>query len=485
VRIPELLTLTLWDLVRGIESGEVDPREYLDLLESYATALNPHLGLFLSLDFEKARDAFHRAPRGRLWGIPLAIKDNIHVKGFPTTCASRILEGYRPPFDATAVERLRMEGAIFFGKTNMDEFAMGSSTENSAFMITRNPWDLQRVPGGSSGGGASAVASFATPATLGSDTGGSIRQPSAFCGITGLKPTYGRVSRYGLVAFASSLDQIGPMARTARDCALLLSIISGEDPRDSTTLPLPPLSFEEAISPPPPGLRLGIPEEYFQEGLDPEILKAIESFEEWARSRGDTIVHISLPHTPYTTAVYYILATAEASSNLARYDGIRYGFRSQTTGDLIELYEETRGKGFGREVKRRILLGTFVLSSGYYEAYYGHAQKVRTLICQDLRKAFEVCDLILTPTTPTPPFPIGSKIEDPLAMYLSDIYTNACNLAGVPGISFPVGFTREGLPVGAQLMAPPERDDLLLRYVHAYQQESDHHKQIPRGILNL
>lgn len=485
MNIPPPLTLTLCELKETIARGDLDPREYLEALQSWCKRVGEKLGLFLALDFEEAQRGLQHLPRGRLFGIPMAIKDNIHVKGFPTTCASRILEGYRPPFDATAVERLRKEGVLFYGKTNMDEFAMGSSTENSAFFVTRNPWDLTRVPGGSSGGGAAAVAAFATPATLGSDTGGSIRQPAAFCGITGLKPTYGRVSRYGLVAFASSLDQIGPMARTARDCALLMAIISGSDPRDSTTLPLPPLSFEEATAPPPPSLRIGIPREYFQEGLDPEILAAIERFQEWAKSRGDRVVPVSLPHTPYTTAVYYILATAEASSNLARYDGVRYGWRHPEAGGMLALYERTRGTGFGREVKRRILLGTFVLSSGYYQAYYGHAQRARTLIRRDLEEAFRACDMILTPTTPTPPFPLGAKIEDPLAMYLSDIYTNACNLGGVPGIAFPVGFTREGLPIGAQLMAAPLKDELLLQYVHAYQQETDYHRQIPRGLASL
>lgn len=488
--VPELLRLGLYELARGIRNGEVDPLEYLDLLAPYCEQAHRILGLFITLDFTFAREHLKRSlnkgkVEGALFGVPLAIKDNIHVKGFPTTCASRILEDYRPPFDATVSESLRREGVLFFGKTNMDEFAMGSSTENSAFFVTRNPWDLSRVPGGSSGGGAAAVAAFATPATLGSDTGGSIRQPAAFCGITGLKPTYGRVSRYGLVAFASSLDQIGPMARSAQDCALLMSIISGKDFRDSTTLPLPPLSFSLATAPLTRKLRIGIPREYYQAGLDPVIARALEGFQDWIRARGDTLIPVRLPHTPYTTAVYYILATAEASSNLARYDGVRYGLRVSGEEGFPRLYEVTRGKGFGREVKRRILLGTFVLSSGYYEAYYGHAQRVRTLIRRDLEEAFRECDLILTPTSPTPPFPLGAKIEDPLAMYLSDIYTNACNLGGVPGICFPVGFTPEELPIGAQLMAPPQQDELLLQYVHAYQQDTDFHKRIPRGIREL
>jgi aspartyl-tRNA(Asn)/glutamyl-tRNA(Gln) amidotransferase subunit A len=475
------LTWGVRECAERIRKNEIDPLELLDLYERWTTETEEKVGTFLSIQFDFARDRYRKGvPKGKLFGVPFAIKDNIHIEGFPTTCASRILKGYYPPYSATVIVRMMEEGALFFGKTNMDEFAMGSSTENSAYKITRNPWDFTRVPGGSSGGSACAVKALQTPGTLGSDTGGSIRQPSAFCGITGLKPTYGRVSRYGLVAFASSLDQIGPMGRSAEDCAYLMEIIAGEDPKDATSLPGGKFNIQKALSPSIRGKKLGLPREYYDEGLDEGIRKTLEEFLQFWKGEGGEIVELSLPHTPYTTAVYYILATAEASSNLARYDGVRYGYRKEGV-DLKRMYEETRGEGFGKEVKRRILLGTFVLSTGYYSAYYGTAQKVRTLICRDFEKAFQEVDFLFTPTTPTLPFHLGEKISDPLTMYLSDIYTNGCNLAGIPGIAFPVGFL-SNLPVGGQLMGPPFSDEDLLAVVYAYQRVTKHHLRLPSWI---
>ncbi len=402
------------------------------------------------------------------------------MQGHPLNCASRILGGYRAPYDATVIERLRAAGAVIFGRLNMDEFAMGSSTENSAFFTTRNPWDPARIPGGSSGGSAAAVAADEAVATLGSDTGGSIRQPAALCGCVGLKPTYGRVSRYGLVAFASSLDQIGPFTKDVRDAARLLTAISGHDRRDSTSVPTPVPDYEKGLlGGDLRGLRLGIAREFMVGGLDPEVKTAVDAAVRQLQGLGAEIVEVSLPHTEYAVAVYYIVATAEASANLARFDGVRYCARVEGA-DPIQMYERTRGTGFGPEVKRRIILGTYVLSSGYYDAYYLRAQKVRTLIQRDFNAAFEKVDAIVTPTTPTAAFRAGEKTSDPLQMYLSDIYTISCNLAGIPGISLPCGFTSNPkLPIGLQLLGKPFGEESLLRIAHAYEQSTPWHKARP------
>ena len=414
-----------------------------------------------------------------LAGIPLAIKDLMCTQGIPTTCSSRILWNFIPPYDATVIRRLREERVAFIGKTNMDEFAMGSSTENSAFFTTKNPWDRDRVPGGSSGGSAATVAAGEAIAALGSDTGGSIRQPAAFCGVTGMKPTYGRVSRFGLVAFASSLDQIGPFTKDAEDCALVLNAICGHDPQDSTSVDLPVPDFTKSLLPELQGFRVGIPAEYFVEGMDPEVEAAVKKAIEVLKGLGATCEQVSLPHTEYAVAVYYLVATAEASSNLARYDGVKYGYRTKKPADLIEMYSRTRAEGFGAEVKRRIMLGTYALSSGYYDAYYLKAQKVRTLICQDFARAFEKFDVLITPTAPTPAFRIGEKVDDPLQMYLSDIFTIPCNLAGLPGISIPCGFSQAGLPIGLQILGRPFDEAKVLRAAYAYQQATDWHQRRP------
>ena len=414
-----------------------------------------------------------------LLGVPIGIKDVLAVKGQPLNCASKILGKFVAPYDATVIEKLRAAGAIVFGRLNMDEFAMGSSTENSSFGATRNPWDVARIPGGSSGGSAAAVAADECIATLGSDTGGSIRQPAALCGCVGLKPTYGRVSRFGLVAFASSLDQVGAFTKDVRDSALLLEVMGGVDPKDSTSVPQPVPHYAGGLTGDIKGLRIGLPKEYMIGGLDPEINQAVQAAVRQLQNLGAEIVEISLPHTDYAIATYYIIATAEASANLARFDGIRYGLRVDGN-DPVSLYANTRGLGFGPEVKRRIILGTYVLSSGYYDAYYLRAQKVRTLIRQDFLKAFEKVDVIATPTTPTAAFKIGEKSDDPLQMYLSDIFTISCNLAGICGLSLPCGFTRSPkLPIGLQLLGQPFGESTLLRVAHAYEQSTDWHRDKP------
>jgi aspartyl-tRNA(Asn)/glutamyl-tRNA(Gln) amidotransferase subunit A len=417
--------------------------------------------------------------RQPLLGVPIALKDVLAVKNQPLGCASKILAKFISPYDATVVEKLKAAGAVVFGRLNMDEFAMGSSTENSGFFTTRNPWDSTRIPGGSSGGSAAAVAADECIATLGSDTGGSIRQPAALCGCVGLKPTYGRVSRYGLVAFASSLDQIGPFTKDVRDAATMLGVISGRDPRDSTSVPEPVPDYAAALDGNIKGLKLGLPKEYFIGGLDKEVAAAVNAAVKQLEKLGAEPVETSLPHTDYAVAVYYIIATAEASANLARFDGIRYGLRVDGA-DPVELYGRTRGAGFGAEVKRRIILGTYVLSSGYYDAYYVRAQKVRTLIRQDFLKAFEKVDLIVTPTTPTAAFKAGEKSDDPMQMYLSDIFTISCNLAGICGISVPCGFTSNPkLPIGLQLLGKPFGEATLLKAAHAYEQATPWHKERP------
>jgi aspartyl-tRNA(Asn)/glutamyl-tRNA(Gln) amidotransferase subunit A len=431
---------------------------------------------------EQARQADERLEHDRaaspLLGIPLAVKDNFLTRGLRTTCASKILANFMPPYDATTVRKLRATGAIITGKTNLDEFAMGSSAENSAFFPTRNPWNLERIPGGSSGGSAAAVAADQCIAALGTDTGGSIRQPAACCGIVGLKPTYGRVSRFGIIAFASSMDQVGPLTKDVQDSALLLEAIAGHDPADSTSVDRPVPRYSEALTGDVKGLRLGIPKEYFVAGMQPEVEQAIRTAIRELEKNGGVIEEISLPHTEYAVAVYYIVATAEASSNLARYDGMRYGHHA-TAKDLTETYMISRGEGFGPEVKRRIMLGTYALSAGYYDAYYLKAQRVRTLIKQDFDEAFKHCDVIVTPTAPTTAFKLAEKIQDPLQMYLSDIYTISVNLGGLPALSLPCGFDQDGMPIGMQIIGKHFDEATILRVGHAYEQATEWSKRKP------
>jgi len=415
--------------------------------------------------------------------VPIAIKDNLCTKGEEITCASRILKGFRSPYDAGVIEKVKKSGGAILGIVNMDEFAFGSSCETSCYGPTFNPWDLKCVPGGSSGGSAAAVAADEAMWALGSDTGGSIRQPASFCGIVGLKPTYGRVSRYGLIAFASSLDQIGPLTKDVRDCALLMNIISGYDDRDSTSVNEPVPDYTKALVNDVRGLKIGIPKEAFVDGLDPEVRRAVEDALNLLKKLGAVIKEVSLPHTPYAVATYYIVATAEASSNLARFDGVRYGLRVQPKSvrknALVDMYEETRSQGFGDEAKRRIMLGTYALSSGYYDAYYLRGQKVRTLIKNDLDEVFKDCDVIMTPTSPTVAFKVGEKLSDPLSMYLSDIYTIPANLAGIPAISVPCGFAKSGLPIGLQLMGKAFDEEMLLRVSYTYEQNTEWHLKKP------
>lgn len=464
--------------------GKTTPPQVVEGYLSRIRALEPRLHALTWIGEERVREqALALQKRGAaeglpLWGIPILVKDNICVEQVPTTCGSRILEGFRPPYNATVIEKIRAAGGILLGMANMDEFAFGSSCEYSCYGPTRNPWDAGRVPGGSSGGSATAVAAGMTPLALGSDTGGSIRQPAAFCGVVGLKPTYGRVSRYGLVAFASSLDQIGPIARRVEDAAALLQVIAGWDPNDSTSAEVEVPVYSQALLTPVRGLRLGIPKEYFGEGMDPAVRQALEGAMDQFRRMGLSVREVSLPHTEYAVATYYIVATAEASSNLARFDGVRFGAR-RGFKTLLEMFTRTRGEGFGAEAKRRIMLGTFVLSSGYYEAYYGLAMRVRTLIKRDFDRAFESVDCLLTPTTPTPPFRLGEKLEDPLTMYLSDILTISANLAGVPALSLPCGWTPSGLPIGMQLIARPFEEGLLLAVAHAYETSAKWYERVP------
>jgi aspartyl-tRNA(Asn)/glutamyl-tRNA(Gln) amidotransferase subunit A len=447
------------DLVARIQSRDADIGAYIDVDEEDA--------LRQARESDRARAAGNT---GRLQGAPIAVKDILNVQGQLCTCGSNILTGYRSLYDATAIRKLREEGAVFVGRTNMDEFAMGSTTENSAHAITRNPVDTGRVPGGSSGGSAAAVAGREALAALGTDTGGSIRQPAAFCGCVGLKPSYGRVSRYGLVAFASSLDQVGPITQDVRDAALLLEVLSGHDPLDSSSVDLPVPAYTEMLSTGLDGVRVGLPREYFFEGLNTEVKDRVMAAVDTCRDLGAEVVDVSLPHTEYAIATYYIVATAEASANLARYDGVRYGFRADGATDPIDMYARTRAQGFGSEVKRRIILGTYVLSSGYYDAYYLSAQKVRTLIRRDFEESFLQCDVLLTPTTPTPAYRIGEKTDDPLEMYMSDVFTATANLAGICGISVPCGEAQGGLPVGLQILGPAFEEESILRVAHAYEQ---------------
>jgi len=482
----ELCQLTAYQLHEMLMRKEVTSREITESVLKRIAKVEDRIHAFITLTPDVARQqaalADARIQKGEttpLTGIPLAIKDLICTQGVRTTCGSHILENYIPPYDATVIEKLKAAGAVLVGKANMDEFAMGSSTENSFFGPTRNPWDLERIPGGSSGGAAAAVAAGECIASLGSDTGGSIRQPASCCGVVGIKPTYGRVSRYGLVAFASSLDQIGPFSKDVRDAALLLQAICGHDFRDSTSVNVPVPDFTQSLVDNVREMILGIPKECFREGLDPEVESAFREAVRNLEKLGAKTVEVSLPHSEYALAVYYIIAPAEASSNLARYDGVKYGFRAKGSFDLMEMYKETRSQGFGAEVKRRIMLGTYALSAGYYEAYYRKAAQVRTLVRQDFEKTFAHCDVLLTPTAPTPAFKLGEKVDDPLQMYLSDIFTIPCNLAGLPGLSLPSGFSKQGLPIGLQILANHFQEEKMLRAAYVYEQNTEYHLRQP------
>ncbi len=506
-----LVHLTATEQKRLLSTGEISS---LQLTETYLDRIATHdgrVGAFLRISADSARrraqeiDARRRAgqPVGKLAGLPIAVKDVLCQRGERTTCGSRMLEEFCPPYSATVIEKLLAEDAVLIGRTNMDEFAMGGSTENSAFQQTHNPWDLQRTPGGSSGGSAACVAASMAPLSIGTDTGGSIRQPAAFCGVVGLKPTYGRVSRFGLVAFASSLDQVGPVAQTVEDAALLLEVIAGHDPRDETSLPEPVPAFSASVGKPLENLRLGVVPDHFAAGLDSEVEAAVRAAIETYAGMGATIKEIALPHAKYAVATYYVIAPSEASSNLARYDGVHYGYRTDEPAMLAELqaerkqlaaegkqaaveeldsalvrmYRRTRAEGFGPEVKRRIMLGTYALSAGYYDAYYLKALKVRRLIRQDFNRAFEEVDLIASPVTAAPAFRLGEMVNDPLAMYLVDLYTVSANLAGIPGISLPCGQTSAGLPIGLQLLAPALEEDRLLRGARMVEQATEWHTQ--------
>jgi aspartyl-tRNA(Asn)/glutamyl-tRNA(Gln) amidotransferase subunit A len=508
-----LTTRSAAELLADLNTNRVSSVELVNAYAERICARDGEIKAFLHLDIDAALaqakeiDARRTAgkPVGKLGGLPIAIKDVLCTKGIKTTCGSKILQNFVPPYDAAVVEKLKAADAVILGKTNMDEFAMGGSTENSAYFQTTNPWDTSRVPGGSSGGAAACLAAGMAPLSIGTDTGGSIRQPAAFCGVTGLKPTYGRVSRYGLVAFASSLDQIGPMGHTVEDCALLLEAIAGHDPRDSTSANLPVPEYSASLGQPLQGLRLGLVREHFGQGIDPEIESAVREAVKVYQSLGATVKDLSMPHSKYGIATYYIIAPSEASSNLARYDGVHYGYRTdekrmleqlaseqkklEAAGDktklaqldtpLIRLYRQTRAEGFGPEVKRRIMLGTYTLSAGYYDAYYLKALKVRRLIRGDYDKAFEEVDFLIGPTTPSPAFKLGEKTDDPLSMYLEDLYTVPTNLAGIAGISLPCGLTKSGLPIGLQLQSRPFDEDRLLRAAAMYQRATDWHAKRP------
>lgn len=478
--------LTLFQAKETLKSKKHSSVELTNAVYQRIDAVEDRVKAYLHLTREsalqQAREADKKIAAGNdapLLGIPVAIKDNICTQGIRTSCASHILDTFISPYDATVVKRLKDAGAVIVGKTNMDEFAMGSSTENSHFYPTKNPWDLTRVPGGSSGGSVAAVSAHECLASLGSDTGGSIRQPASFCGVTGLKPTYGRVSRFGLVAFASSLDQIGPITKTVADTALMMNVIGGKDPMDSTSVDTPLPDFTQALTRGVKGMKIGIPKEYFTSGIDPEVERALQDAIRTLEKLGMKQVEISLPHTKYAVATYYILACAEASTNLSRYDGVKYGYRADNAKNLLDMYMTTREEGFGEEVKRRIILGTFVLSSGYYDAYYLKGQKVRTLIKQDFETALKQCDVIVAPNSPIPPFKLNEKMGDPLQMYLSDIYTISINLAGIPAMSVPCGFTGGGLPVGMQLIGRHFDEESLLNVGHQFQLNTDHHLKQP------
>jgi len=477
----ELFRLTIAQARDLLQKGEITSDELLSAVLGRIKDVEGKVGAYITVTEEEARKTVQSLPaggQGVLSGIPIALKDNICTQGIRTTCSSRILENFVPPYQSTVAGKLSDEGYVLIGKTNLDEFAMGSSTENCAFGSTRNPWSFDHVPGGSSGGSAVAVASDECIAALGSDTGGSIRQPASFCGVVGLKPTYGRVSRYGLVAFASSLDQIGPLTKDVRDAAILLNVISGHDICDSTSAPVDVPDFTSGLGRDLKGIKAGVPREYFIDGMDKEVESAVKAVIKQLETLGAEIVEISLPHTEYAVAAYYLIATSEASSNLARYDGVKYGLRV-TGEDLIDTYNRTRSEGFGQEVKRRIMLGTFALSSGYYDAYYLKAQKVRTLIKQDFEKAFSQVDCIITPISPTAAFRIGEKVSDPLQMYLTDIFTLSINLSGVPAISVPCGFTSGQMPIGLQIIGKHFDEATVLNVAHAYEQSTEWHTKRP------
>ena len=486
----DLHLLTASEALEALNLGKISSMELTRACLKQIDALEPGLHTFitrtteqalsqaLAADTTRAAARQNGSPIPPLLGLPLAVKDILALSGVRCTCGSKILEHFVPPYTATSVQRLLDAGVVVLGKTNTDEYAMGSSTENSAYGRTYNPWDIMRVPGGSSGGSAAAVAARMTPVALGTDTGGSVRQPASFCGVTGIKPTYGRVSRYGLVAYGSSLDSVGAFGRTAQDVALLFSIMAGQDPLDATSMdvPVPQIQLNGDAS--LKGLRVGVPREYFIPGMQPEVERGVKLAVQQLAALGASVREVHLPHTEYALPVYYLIAPAEASANLARYDGIRFGERKDADA-MWEVFYNTRGAGFGAEVKRRIMLGTYALSAGYYDAYYSQAQKVRTLIKRDFEKAFESVDMIATPVAPTTAFKAGEHSNDPLAMYLEDVFTLPCNLAGVPGLAFPVGFDKGGMPVGMQLMGPHFREDILFRAAHAYQQVTDWHKRVP------
>lgn len=483
----ELFEFTIAEAHGLLKTGKISSRELTRSVLNRIAAVEPRVDAFLTILEKSALEEAEAADRAiaagecrPLTGIPLGIKDVVCTRGVRTTCGSRILENFVPPYDAFVIKRLKEQGAVIVGKLNMDEFAMGSSTENSGFKVTRNPWDTGCIPGGSSGGSAAALAAGMCLGALGSDTGGSVRQPASHCGVVGVKPTYGRVSRFGLIAYASSLDQIGPFGRSVADASALLQAIAGHDPADSTCVPVPVPDYAAALAMDIKGVRIGIPREYHSsEGLYPEVGAAVEAAVKTLESLGAERVDISLPHTQYAVAVYYVIAPCEASSNLARFDGVKYGLRSAEPGDLMQMYRRTRSQGFGAEVRRRIIIGTYCLSAGYYDAYYGKASQVRTLIMEDFKKAFEACDVIACPTAPTPAFRIGEKLDDPLTMYLSDIFTISANMAGIPALSVPCGFSGGGLPIGLQLMGTHFNEEMLFRVAHRYEQATEFHARRP------
>lgn len=488
----ENIEMTLYDLsiheaAKKLAAKEISSRELTSAVLDRIDAVDPKIKAFITVardkalaQADKADQALAKGEGKTLTGIPLSIKDLICTKGTLTTCASRILNNFVPTFDATVMEKLNAEGAVTVGKVNMDEFAMGSTTENSGFHVTANPWDTSCSPGGSSGGSAASVAAGMCLGSLGSDTGGSIRQPASHCSVVGLKPTYGRVSRYGLVAFASSLDQIGPLTRNVRDCALMMNAISGFDSMDSTSVNEPVPDFTKGLDQSIKGKKIGLPREYFEtEGIEPDVKKSVEKAIESLKGLGCTFVDVSLPHTPYAVAAYYVIAPSEASSNLARYEGVKYGVRDMDQTDLMDMYKSSRSKGFGLEVQRRIIIGTYALSSGYYDAYYKKASQVRTLIIRDFKQAFESCDLLLSPVSPSPAGKIGEHSEDPLKLYLSDIFTISANLAGLPGLSVPCGFTGTGLPLGLHLMGRHFDEATLLNVAHQFETATEFHTRRP------
>jgi aspartyl-tRNA(Asn)/glutamyl-tRNA(Gln) amidotransferase subunit A len=483
----KLYELTIKEAHRLLKQKEISSRELTQAVLDRIDDVEGNVRAYITVDGEttmtQAEIADKTISQGNilpLTGIPLALKDLICTKGLRTTCGSMILEDFMPPYDATVVKKLKKQGAVIVGKSNMDEFAMGSSTENSGFKPTYNPWDLTHIPGGSSGGSAAAVAADMCIGSLGSDTGGSIRQPASHCGVVGMKPTYGRVSRFGLVAFASSLDQIGPLTKDVTDCAMLMNVISGYDPSDSTSVPEDVPDYTDFLKDGLKGMVVGIPKEYSAaQGLDPDVSYAVKCAVQRIEDLGAGCVEISLPHTEHAVAAYYVIAPSEASSNLARYDGVKYGYRDKDKKSLMGMYKSTRSKGFGPEVQRRIILGTYALSAGYYDAYYGKASQVRTLIIEDYKKAYKTCDVILSPVAPTPAFKIGEMIDDPLTMYLSDIFTLSANLAGIPGISVPCGFSSSGLPIGLQIMAKHFEEGKLFKVAYNFEQTTDFHKKKP------